>query len=205
MSGLAPCVKLAGLLKFALTLAVTLVFAISLAAAQAGATIPLPGESTAPRTDPQFVSAIPTPSVNVAAGTSTTVHLHFRVVAGDHVNSSQPKSPLLIPTKLALNPPTDIAVGKVSYPPGQDLSFAFAPDEKLNVYTGEFVVSAMLRPTRSASTGTLRVHGELRYQACNDRACFPPKKLPVEFDVNVTRAHNLGTRRNPGQSPHIHQ
>ena len=193
------------LLTIALTLAFIPSLAISLAAAQAGGTLALPGESPAPQTDLQFVSAIPTATVNVAAGSSIAVRLRFRVVEGDHVNSSQPKSPLLIPTKLSLNPPTDIAVGKVSYPPGRDLTFAFAPDEKLNVYTGEFVVSALLRPARSASTGTLRVHGELRYQACNDRACFPPKKLPVEFDVNVTRARNLGTRRNPGQSPHIHQ
>jgi hypothetical protein len=196
--------KIGGLLSFALILTFIPAFAVP-SDAQTGGTLALPGESSTPRTEEQFVSAVPSPTVNVAAGSSTTVQLRFRVVPGDHINSSQPKSVLLIPTKLALNPPTDIAVGKVSYPVGQDLSFAFAPDEKLNVYTGEFAVSALLRPARSASTGTVRVHGELRYQACNDRACFPPKKLPVDFDVNVTRAHSLGTRRNPGQSPHIHQ
>jgi hypothetical protein len=28
----------------------------------------------------------------------------------------------------------------------------------------------------------------LRYQACTDHACYPPKKLPVGFDVKVLAA-----------------
>ena len=67
-----------------------------------------------------------------------------------------------------------------------------------------------LKNVRTAVPGTYRVHGELRYQACNDRACFPPKTLPVAFDVKVTRTSlrdpNAPPRpKNPAQSPHIHQ
>jgi hypothetical protein len=39
------------------------------------------------------------------------------------------------------------------------------------------------------------VHGELQYQACNDRACFPPKKLPVEFEVTVLKSSAPAHRR----------
>jgi hypothetical protein len=171
-------------------------------AAQVGS-LPLPGEK---EKEVQFVSALPTAPVSVRAGDSTRVQLRFRVAAGNHINSSLPKSALLIPTKLKFAPPTDIAVGKIEYPQGQELAFTFAPKEKLNVYTGEFLVSALLRPTRSAAPGTYRVHGELLYQACNDRACYPPKKLPVAFEVNVGRARYAPSARgrNPGQSPHVH-
>ncbi len=160
----------------------------------------------------QFVEQIGTPSVTAAAGKPGRVELRFRVVPGDHINSSQPRSELLIPTKLRLMPPTDVGVGKIEYPAGQDLAFPFSPDEKLNVYTGEFVISAAVSAQRTAVPGNYRVHGELRYQACNDRACFPPKTLPVAFDVRVGRTSlkapadpNAPKRKNPAQSPHIHR
>jgi hypothetical protein len=36
-----------------------------------------------------------------------------------------------------------------------------------------------------AATGTYTVHGELKYQACDNNACYPPKKLPFTFNVKV--------------------
>src|SRR5436853_210305 len=88
--------------------------AIQYAAAQASGT--LPGDYS--KNDAQFVTAMPMEPVTVSAGSSAALHLRFRVAEGDHVNSSQPGSALLIPTKLTLSVPTDIAVGKVSYSPG---------------------------------------------------------------------------------------
>jgi len=58
--------------------------------------------------------------------------------------------------------------------------------------------------TRSASPGKYKVHGQLKYQACNDRSCFPPKLAPVEFEVSVLKP-KTGTAHNPAQSPHVHQ
>jgi hypothetical protein len=47
------------------------------------------------------------------------------------------------------------------------------------------------------------MHGVLRYQACDNAQCFPPKTLPVSFEVKVTR--ELATHHaNPAQSPHVH-
>ncbi len=62
-----------------------------------------------------------------------------------------------------------------------------------------------LLATRKAPQGPVRMRGELRYQACNDRACFPPKTLPVTLDVTVVQGATGVPRRNPAQSPHIHQ
>jgi hypothetical protein len=151
----------------------------------------------------QFVRFTPPAPVTVAPGRPRSITLRFEVEHGDHVNSSRPNSELLIPTRLRLTPPTDLLVGKIAYPTGRDLSFPFAPDEKLSVYTGPFVITALVSADRTASPGRYRVHGELSYQACNDRACFPPKHLPVAFDVRVRSAP--GSRHNPAQSPHVHR
>ncbi len=36
--------------------------------------------------------------------------------------------------------------------------------------------------------------GNLKYQACNDRACFPPKSLPVEFQLAVEKPASAARR-----------
>ena len=138
----------------------------------------------------------------VTPGKPAEVELRFRVKEGFHINSNQPKSELLIPTVLKLDVPTDLAAGTVTYPPGKDLSFPFDPSEKLNVYSDDFTVKAKLSAAKTASSGNFTVHGQLNYQACSDNACFPPKNIPVQFDVHVASAARTGHGRTP-QSPHI--
>jgi Disulphide bond corrector protein DsbC len=141
--------------------------------------------------------------ISIARGKPGTVILHFRVERGFHVNSNKPKSEFLIPTALKINPPTDIIIGKVTYPEGEDKSFPFSPDEKLNVYTGDFSVDVVVRPLATVVAGKYALHGELKYQACDNAACYPPKKIPVDFQVKVVKGA-APSRRNPRQSPHIH-
>lgn len=153
----------------------------------------------------QRVTAAPVAPVKVAAGKSIKVELPFRVTPGYHINSNKPTSELLVPTVLSVKPPTDIAVAKLTYPAGEDRSFPFSPGDKLNVYTGDFAVTGLVRAARTTPPGTYRVKGLLKYQACDDRACYPPGQLPVAFDVKITKAASTRPRRNPAQSPHVHQ
>src|SRR5258705_7372082 len=92
------------------------------------------------------VTMSPSPMVTVTRGRPNKVSLRFHVGAGFHVNSNHPKSEFLIPPTLKLNPPTDIMIGGVRFPAGNEMSFAFAPDDKLSVYTGEFPVTVEVRP-----------------------------------------------------------
>ena len=134
-----------------------------------------------------IVTATPPEPVAVVPGGSVRVELRFRVTPGYHINSNTPLSEFLIPTRLKLNPPPNLTPGNIVYPPGTDLTFSFSPKEKLSVYSGDFTVRAELRALASAPAGSYKVAGELRFQACNDRACFPPTKLPVEFEVTVRK------------------
>jgi hypothetical protein len=143
------------------------------------------------------------PLTTVTRGKPTDIDLRFHISPGFHVNSNKPNSEFLIPTALKINAPTDIVIGKVTYPPGQEQSFPFAPDEKLSVYSTEFSVGVVVRPLVSVVPGKYMLHGELKYQACDNAACYPPKKLPVEFEVKVIKGPPPHYR-NPRQSPHIH-
>jgi hypothetical protein len=144
------------------------------------------------------------PTLTAVQGKPSTLSLSFNVAKGFHVNSNRPKSEFLIPTALKIDATTDIVIGKTVYPDGQDMSFAFAPDEKLNVYTGNFNIDVVVHPLHSVQPGKYAVRGSLRYQACDNTACYPPKNLPVMFDVKIAKAPPAHAA-NPAQSPHAHQ
>jgi hypothetical protein len=118
---------------------------------------------------------------NVAAGKSSVVELRFRVDDGFHVNSHTPKSELLIPTAVTMKAGDGLKAGAAVYPAGTEYSFSFDPSEKLDVYTGEFVVKLPV----VAAAGMHTIDGSLRYQACDKAACYPPKSLPVQVMVTA--------------------
>lgn len=150
------------------------------------------------------VTMSPASLTSIPAGKPGQVELRFRVAPGFHINSNTPKSEFLIPTVLKLDAPTDIMIGKVSYPKGEELSFPFAPDEKLSVYSGTFAVAVVVRPLHSVVPIKYMIHGKLRYQACDNAACYPPKNLPVSFEIKVAKPE-AAHKKNPAQSPHIHR
>lgn len=111
-----------------------------------------------------YVQLSSAPVVSAEAGKPARVELKFRVNDGFHINSNQPRSSYLIPTKLELKVPPELGTVKIAYPEGQDFTFAFAPDEKLNVYSGEFGLSADFKVSNTAKPGHHKVPGELTYQ-----------------------------------------
>ncbi|WP_433963934.1 protein-disulfide reductase DsbD N-terminal domain-containing protein [Tunturiibacter gelidiferens] len=134
------------------------------------------GNLDAPVVKPKSYVVYGAEQQNVAAGKRSVLELHFRVLDGYHVNSHTPKSELLIPTRMELQPATGVKAEAVEYPTGTSYSFSFDPTEKLDVYTGTFTVKLPV----VAEVGTHTVDGTLRYQACDHAACYPPKSLPVE-------------------------
>jgi DsbC/DsbD-like thiol-disulfide interchange protein len=118
---------------------------------------------------------------NLAAGKKSVLTLQFRVVDGYHVNSHTPKSELLIPTNLTLQPDAGVKAAAAEYPAGTAYSFSFEPGEKLDVYTGTFTVKIPV----VAQAGQHTIAGTLHYQACDNAACYPPKSLPVQLAVTA--------------------
>lgn len=149
------------------------------------------------------ITLIPPAITNISKGKANTVRLEFQISSGFHINSNKPSAEYMIPTVLRLDPPTDIVVGKITYPAGEEMSFPFAPDEKLSVYTGDFTLAVMVRPLSSVLPGRYEFHGQMRYQACDHAACYPPKTLPVQFEVKVVKPPRP-PRKNPAQSPNVH-
>lgn len=135
-------------------------------------------------TKPHLVTSAPVEPVRMQRGKSAPVQFLFRVNPGLHINSNTPTSRLLVPTRLDLTLPAGLKFARLNYPPGHTFTVSFS-DEKLNVYTGDFEVDGRLAAERTLKPGAYQVSGVLQYQACNDRQCFPARKLPVSFQVTV--------------------
>ena len=150
------------------------------------------------------VTIAPIGTVVVARGSKAPLNIELQVNRGFHVNSHNPNDELLLPTVVHLNPPQGIMIVNIQYPEGEQLALPFMGKETLSVYSGNFAVTAVVSIPKSAALGTLRVHGDVRYQACDNRQCFPPKTTPLEFDVRVIKPTVKKQSTYTPQSPRIH-
>jgi hypothetical protein len=141
------------------------------------AATPQAGTLSIPSPKPKSYVTYVAEEQNVEAGKQSVLELRFHVADGFHVNSHTPKSELLIPTRLQLQPAAGVKAEAAVYPAGITYAFSFDPTNKLDVYTGDFTI----RLPVLAQTGQHTVDGSLRYQACDHAACYPPRSLPVEI------------------------
>ena len=152
-----------------------------------------------------FVDFVAANNIVVTPGHSAPVQFTFHVLPPYHINSSHPLTEESIPTQLHFSLPPEVAFGKLQYPAGQLMSFPFDPSTKLSVYSGDFVIKGIVLAPGQASSGTYTIHGELKYQACDNNACYPPKKLPFTFNVKVGSGGKGGPKARPTKtSPQKH-
>lgn len=150
------------------------------AACVAQSRLPLVKDEDQPQTaKAEAVEYLYPEQVTLAAGKAAPVALHFRIAAGLHINSHAPKDQYLIPTLLSLPADSGVRLQNAVYPPGVDFVLPADPKTKLNVYTGEFTIETHL----VAAPGDHLVQAKLRYQACDQNACMPPKTITVPIDV----------------------
>lgn len=113
---------------------------------------------------------------------SGAVEARLVIADGWHVNAHRPKEPFLIPTVLTLDAPDGVTLGEVEYPAPIEKRMGFS-DEALLLYEGALTLRAPIR-----SGGPSRITGRLRYQACNDTTCAPPKTLELSTDAPLAAA-----------------
>jgi hypothetical protein len=73
----------------------------------------------------------------------------------------------------------------VIYPKPQMEEYGFTAGKPISVVTGAFELATKFKVPGAAATGVATQTGTLRYQACNDRMCFPPKTVNVNVTVDV--------------------
>jgi hypothetical protein len=119
------------------------------------------------------------------------------IASGYHMNSHEPSETYLIATTLTPQIPSGIELVRLDYPNGHDEKFTFSPDKPLNVYTGSVTLRLRLKAAVDAPLGATSIPMTLRYQACNDRMCLPPVKVPVNLPLEITPAGTSGHTVHP--------
>ncbi len=133
------------------------------------------------------VTAALTPIVDAAPrGGEIRAALRVSLPDGFHVQSNRPNDPSLIPTVLTVDPPDGLTVTEVVFPkPIETRVVGF--DQPLAVFEHEFVVGVRFSAPNAVPPGT-RIPVHLRYQACNDTTCFPPKTVTAEWALGADNA-----------------
>jgi thiol:disulfide interchange protein DsbD len=96
--------------------------------------------------------------------------------SGWHIQAHEPRDDFLIPTVLTLEPPVGIQAGPVRYPEPVEEKLAFS-EEPLLLYAGKLELTA---PLTGDLMGGGTLEAKLRFQACNDSTCLPPRTLELE-------------------------
>ncbi|HVR29199.1 MAG TPA: thioredoxin family protein [Thermoanaerobaculia bacterium] len=109
------------------------------------------------------------------AGEQARLAAVAEVEDGWHIQSHTPTFDYLIPTELTLELPVGWASGAIEYPPHRMWTAQFE-DEPLAVYEGEVRMLAAVTVPAEWAAPAAEILAKLRYQACDDRQCLPPRE-----------------------------
>ncbi|MBC7928326.1 MAG: hypothetical protein H7039_22015 [Bryobacteraceae bacterium] len=117
-------------------------------------------------------------------GSTQPVEFTVQVKSGYHVNSNTPEDEFLIPLRFTFTSDSGVQIDAMQYPKPtlEKLQFSTKP---VSVLQGDFKTKATLKIQPTATAGLTHVLGKLRYQACNDRLCLPPRTLEVKIPVEI--------------------
>jgi AhpC/TSA family protein/cytochrome c biogenesis DsbD-like protein len=96
-----------------------------------------------------------------------------------------------IPIQFLVDPSPNYTPRAVDYPKGQLLMLP-AINEVVSVYENQFRITqdVVLAPTNVLQPlldgdQTLKIHGQLKYQACDDKICYLPQSIPMEWSFKL--------------------
>ena len=120
---------------------------------------------------------------SAAKGSATRGRVVIDIPGGLHVNSNRPSSQYAIPTSVRVTA-QGARVSAVSYPRGRNRKFQFS-EQPINVYEGRVVFPFTVTVPASFRGDAVRVRAVVRYQACTDEVCYPPKTKEITLTAKI--------------------
>ncbi len=136
-----------------------------------------------PAQDRAVQAVVPPAKVTVARGSTVEVRLKVQLRPGYHVNSHAPTEDYLVPLRLSWES-KPFQILDVVYPKPEFQSYEFA-EKPLSVLSGAFEIMTRLKAPADAPRGPGILLGKLRYQACTDKLCLPPRTLEVRLPYEI--------------------
>jgi len=116
-------------------------------------------------------------------GVKTRGTVVLSIPAELHVNSNKPKSEYAIPTTVRISG-TGLTIGAITFPRGTNRKFQFS-ENLINVYEGTIFFPFTVTVPRNYKARSITVKAVVRYQACTDQVCYPPKSKTVDITATV--------------------
>lgn len=123
------------------------------------------------------------PKLEVQAGQSAQAEVRLAIKDGYHINANPP-SQYQIATQLTIEQAEGVTAGQPKYPASITKKFSFS-EQPLAVYEKEAVISVPVSVAAGAAKGDRSLPVRVRFQACDDQVCYPPKNLQVSIPVTV--------------------
>lgn len=133
---------------------------------------------------PQILALQEPQKVSVPRQGEAKLALKLSMRPGYHANSDRPSEDFLIPMRLTWDAKAPVEAVEVVYPKAKLEKFEFN-EKPISVVDGEFEIVTRLRRAPNAMPGPAFLSGKLRYQACNDKMCFPPKTIDVKVPLLI--------------------
>ena len=129
------------------------------------------------------LSVSPVERVRAKRNDSATVRVHIQLQPGYHANSNTPNDEYLIPMKLtwAADP---LKVEETVFPKPRLEKYPFS-EKPVSVFSGDFEIVTKFKVSANSASGPALGTGKLRYQACNEKMCLPPKTVEVPLTIEI--------------------
>ena len=107
----------------------------------------------------------------------------MEIPGGLHVNSNRPGSEFAIPTVIKASA-SGAKVGGIIYPRGKNKKLTFSEDT-LNVYENRAIFTFNVTVPAKFQGDTVKIPVTVRFQACTDEVCYPPKNKEFTLTAKV--------------------
>jgi hypothetical protein len=114
--------------------------------------------------------------------------LWAEVAPKPHIHVYAPGADGFDPITLVVSPRRGVTFGRPTYPAGAvvESPSLLGAGQSVPVYEKAFRVTLPITIHETLKAGeTLSVSSVLKYQACDDRVCFPSESLPISWTVTV--------------------
>lgn len=137
---------------------------------------------------PETAKLLPSAAPATAApGETLEVPVRLEVMPAFHINAEKPTFDYLVPTKLEWISKEFKVLG-VEYPAAERYTFEFSPGKPIDVYQGTVTIRNRFQVPRATQPGKVTLRGRLRYQACDNKTCYPPVTLNIDAPVEIVKS-----------------
>jgi DsbC/DsbD-like thiol-disulfide interchange protein len=127
-----------------------------------------------------FLKLISGSAVTIDENTSH-LRLIFEIEPGLHIQTDQPDTDMVIPTRIKLKLPGELAMQAPRFPQPETM-YLEGSDQPLQVFSGRFEVAVPIKHLEPPQGPNL-IAGTIYYQACNNKRCFYPRELAFEISL----------------------